>query len=354
LTATRSDAGGLATLLAVIVDPSIGLVGNFPVFLAVVVAAGGVLARCTPRDHRPPMTSALAVATLAGAVFLFAFARTTNVHHGGTPSLSRYAIWLIPLAIPLLEHANGCGSPRWHRFSWTAAVISAAISVIAFRPAVPQNSHEPTLLATMLWTRVPSWNNPLAEVFSETILHTDDLSAPVATDGCEKVLVGGGSSGVWPAPCYPAPLPLFCTSAAALCYANRVKDGYQFATAPGSRAATVRAGEVWPADTERHVRRLYEAWDWRTLDMSGHDRTMMANAFGVSVTPIGSADRFILILRNPRAGATLRLKAARPMNGVLVDTATGATLATLSCAGPNTACEIALRAASPVLLLAMR
>ena len=351
---TRSEAPGTASLTAVVLDPSIGLLGNFPLFIVVVVLAAAVLVRCAAAGRPPVVTSAITGAALAGAVFLLAFSRTTNIHHGGTPSLSRYAIWLIPLAAPLLSAVKACG---WRRWQWSlriAAVTSAVISITAFRPSVPQNSREPTLLASVLWTRLPSWNNPLPEVFSETILHIDDLQVPVATDGCEKILVGGAPSGVWPIPCYPAELPVACTQPTGLCYANRGTHGYEFTRAPGGAAGTLRGNDVWPAAAERHVRRLFDAWEWPALDFTGRDRTMIADAHGVTVTPVGSAGRFILVLRNPRAGAGIRLRVARPMQGALVDADTGATLAVHSCSPSDNGCDVQLPVGPRLLLLAMR
>ena len=91
LATTRSDAPGLARLTAVIVDPTIGLAGNFPALLIVSVAAAFVLVH---RSRVIPI--GVGISALSTFVFLFAFSRTTNMHHGGTPSMSRYAIWLIP------------------------------------------------------------------------------------------------------------------------------------------------------------------------------------------------------------------------------------------------------------------
>ena len=39
----------------------------------------------------------------AQAFFLFAFAQAPNANSGGTPGMSRYALWLLPLAVLLLD-----------------------------------------------------------------------------------------------------------------------------------------------------------------------------------------------------------------------------------------------------------
>ena len=349
LTATRSGVPSFATLSTVVLDPTVGLIGNFPVLLIVVLAAAIALSCRFPSLL---FARGIAVAAASGVVFLLAFSRTTNVHHGGTPGVSRYAVWLIPLAVPLLATMNEVQSRLWRRFLWAAALTSAAASIAAFRPSVPENSREPTLLASFLWTRLPSWNNPLPEVFSETLLHLDDLWVPVATDGCEKILVGGMSQdAAWPVPCYPAPLPPMCRGSGILCYANRNDRGYQFTIAPGWSGAKLRGDEVWPSGSAPHVRRIYDAWGWPTLAVAGGSGVVQ-HAAGVSVVPLGSPDGFILVLRHATPAASVRVRAARQIRGVLADAATGRVVASESC-GAGT-CTIDVPAGFPVLLLAMR
>ena len=351
LTATRSGVPGFAALSAVVLDPTIGLIGNFPVFLVVVPAAAIAMAF---RFRYLLFDRGIAIAAASAAVFLVAFSRTTNVHHGGTPCMSRYAVWLIPLAVPLLASMKEARSRSWRRFLRVAALTSAVASIAAFRPSVPQNSREPTALASFLWTRLPSWNNPLPEVFSETLLHVDDLWVPVATDGCEKILVGGTSEdAAWPIPCYPAPLPLMCRRDGVLCYANRNARGYQFTIAPGRSAAKPRGDEVWPSGSAAHVRRIYDSWGWPALPVAADASDVVQDATGVSVASLGSRDRFILVLRNATAAAGVRVRAARQIRGVLTDPATGRVIAAESC-GAGEICTIDVPAGFPILLLAMR
>jgi len=357
LSATRRGLPSLASVTAVITDPAIGLIGNFPVFLIVVLAALAWRGPAANAATAPPAAwrrRNAAVAAGAAVVFFISFARTTNVHHGGTPGMSRYAIWLIPLAVPLLAGMQEVRNHGWRRFLWAAAIASATISVAAFRPSVPQNSREPTALASFLWTRLPSLNNPLPEVFSETELHLDDLWVPAATAGCEKVLLGvTPDAGAWPIPCYPAPVPEMCQPAGTLCYANRTKNGYRFAHAPGEAAGKLRSDAVWPVDAAPHVRRIYEAWDWPTLDFDTTKPGPVQEAAGVSAVALGSADRFVVVLRDVRPAAVLRLQPARQRRGVLVDALTGRTVADEECA-ENRACTIPLPEGFTILLLAMR
>jgi hypothetical protein len=349
---TRSGVPTFQTLSAVVLDPSLGLVGNFPVFL--VVAIVGVLALLRHR-RREVLVEDVILPGVVAMIFLFSFSRTTNVHHGGTPSVSRYALWLIPLAIPMLSALQRFGGLTWRKFLWSAAALSALISVLAFRPSVPQNSREPTWLASFLWTRAPGWNNPLPEVFIETQLQVDEPRVPVATTGCEKILVAGGSAdeGFWPSPCYPAPLPPACEIAGSLCYANLNGRQYEFVPIRGAMIdeRAVRRDAVWPVSAVTHVRKLYQAWNWAGMHSGSLD--VVKAVEHVWVESLGSSNRFILVLRDPRDGAVVRLQSVRPMHGVLMDAVTGETLGVLQY-DPGNAAAIELPRDSKVLLLAMQ
>jgi len=348
---TRSEAPTFQALSAVVLDPTLGLIGNYPLYL-VVVAAGLV---ALVRHTRNLIVEDVIIPGVVAAVFLVSFSRTTNAHHGGTPSLSRYALWLVPLAVPLLSGLRQRGGNVWPRFLWSAAVLSAVVSLIAFRPSVPQNSREPTWLATFLWTRVPAWNNPLPEVFIETQLQVDEMRVPVATSGCEKVLLAAGDAegSAWPSPCYPAPLPAVCQTAGSLCYANRAGRQYEFVPVRGPTvgAQALRRDAVWPASAVTQVRKLYDAWNWPSL-RSGSLSVVKAVEH-VSLESLGSNDRFILVLRDPRDGAVIRLGPDRPMHGVLLDALTGETLRALQSAEPERSIAIQLPLDSKILLLAM-
>ena len=353
LVQTRSGMPTFQRLTAVVLDPSLGIVGNYPVFLIVVVA--GLLALMR-RGGRDLLSADVVVAIVAAAIFLFSFSRTTNVHHGGTPGLSRYALWLIPLAVPLFSALERTGGRVWRRFLSSAAVMSALISVCAFHPSVLQNSREPTWLATFLWTRLPAWNNPLPEVFIETQLHADETRVPVATSGCEKILVAGGDAdrGVWPTPCYPVPLPAECARAGALCYANLKGRQYKFSPILDESVddGAVRHDAVWPGNAVVHVRRLYDAWNWRDMDFGTVN--VVRETDKVSLEAFGSDQRFILVLRVLGDGAVVRLRPAAPLEGVLVDALTGQTLRSLQYEGTSELVTIDLPRDASILLLAMR
>ena len=102
----------MAELSTVLFDANIGLFASFPVLPVVVIAALVMLVRYRQRDL---LDADVLVVAVSAAFFLWVFGVKDNVHHGATPSLSRYALWFIPLAMPLLrvERVDG---PAWRRF----------------------------------------------------------------------------------------------------------------------------------------------------------------------------------------------------------------------------------------------
>src|SRR5688572_21699021 len=148
---------------AVLWDLNIGLVPNWPI-LAIVLASVLVgLALAEPRRLLEPGI----VIVMGGAVMLVAFSSIGNFMHGATPGIIRYAIWLVPLAVPVLGLATP--NPRWRRVLGVAAVVSAALSVQAYRPSVAEFSHRPTAIAVWLWRHHPSWSHPTAEIFARSL-----------------------------------------------------------------------------------------------------------------------------------------------------------------------------------------
>jgi hypothetical protein len=326
----------LAEIMAVPLDPSVGLLSNFPIFAVVVIAAGALV---FVRRWRELLESDVIVATLAGLAFLVSFAQATNVHHGATPSMSRYAIWLVPLAIPILTRANRLGGGAWRSFLWCAALVSALICIRVFHPAVPPNSREPTLAAGYIWTKHPGWNNPLPEIFAETMLRREERLVPVATPDCEKVLlVGRGQDGAWPIPCFPAQLPYWCSRLGALCYANRDSDRYDFARPAGPpiqhAGFEFQHDWAWPGGAEIELRRLLTEWDWWHLKPPDDGGAVLRYRNDVRVWELDGPGRFVFVLRRVRDNPAITLRLPARMNGVVVDATTGRTIENVHFDGP--------------------
>jgi hypothetical protein len=143
--------------------------------------------------------------------------------------------------------------------------------VWAFHPARAEAADQPTRLASFLWTRYPSIDNPLPEIFAERLRGLDENWLPVATPGCEKVLLPGrgGRDSVWPMPCAPVSVPARCQVAGATCYANRTKTGYAFVS---PRVLTPQAfrlarGATWPLSAEPFVADALASLAWWNMDV---------------------------------------------------------------------------------------
>ena len=354
--ATTAGMPGWAQMSAAIFDPNIGLVANFPAF-AVVVAAASVLV--LTRSPRTLLAIDVVAVLLAAIVFTIAFGKAGNLHHGATPNVSRYALWYIPLALPLLARMTTIGGPRWRRAIWAIAVVSAIGNAFAFHPRWGENSREPTWAANYLWTRHPAWQNPLPEIFIETLVRIEANHVPAWTPGCEKILVAGrGDVGVWPIPCYPEPMPAECQVVNAFCYANRSNGSYSFVPAPGgpAGAALLRREVVWPKEAEPHVRSLFNQWDWKTLRPNHESaRTTLRQIQSVRVTSLGSHDRVVYVLQSPQDGAALYFRLPRRATGTLVDLRTGAVIRDLVYDGAAHAMwQVPIPADRDLQLLALR
>lgn len=212
---------------AVIWDPNIGMLVNFPFFLPILLITGIILFRKAPRRLlSPPLLAGIAM----GALFIVSIAQADNVNHGGTPGMSRYALWLIPLAIPLFTEAQEAFGAALRSWIIPFACISCLLCVIAFHPMKPLNLN-PTPVAAWLWENHPSLHNPLPEIFIERVLRSEVKILPIANESCSKVLL---IAGRWPMECPPqGTVPLICHPEGRLCYANRTGSGYRFVRAPG-------------------------------------------------------------------------------------------------------------------------
>lgn len=201
----------LRALVTPVVDPNVGLLLFAPA-VAVLVVAG--LAR-----QSPPARARTACSI---GLLLLAASQAGNVNHGGTPGMSRYALWLIAAGLPAA--AVAARRLQEHRGAAVLVVgLTAATTWGAFRPALADDRHlRPTALADAMWARWPALDNPLPEVFAERTGGRDGTAAvPASNDTCRKVLtIGTGTEALFPFPCEPAPAPAACVAAGALCYAN--------------------------------------------------------------------------------------------------------------------------------------
>jgi hypothetical protein len=302
----------------VLIDPNIGLLPQVPIYAAAVLLVLLLLAIRAPRRLASP---GIAAAGASAAWLAFVAATATNVNHAGTPGLSRDAIWFIPLAIPLLREADRL---LGRRTAWMAlpALASAVLGVWAFHPARAEAADRPTRLASFLWTRHPSLDNPLPEIFTERLRGLDENWLPVATPGCEKVLLPGrgGRDSVWPMPCAPATLPARCQEPGAVCYANRTKTGYGFVSPRVSTPQAFRLARsvTWPQSAEPFVADALASLAWWNMSVRevGDGDAVIQSARHVGHVVVWQAEnRFFAFAVDVRPDAELVILVTREMSG---------------------------------------
>jgi hypothetical protein len=206
-------------------DPNIGLLQGFPVFLIVVPLAAVWLALRVPALLRSPWPWAVGA---FGVTILLSAAQTTNMNSSATPSMSRYALMLVPLAVLLLLAAQERLGRRFERILVPLAALSVAFSLVNFHPRLAVDHLRPTPLASFLWSRYPGLDNPPPEVFFDRTRHEDrgHRLESVGTPTCSKVLL---LEGIWPSECpSDAAAPPVCRRPDEYCYANRDGGTYRF------------------------------------------------------------------------------------------------------------------------------
>jgi hypothetical protein len=335
---TIGEVPSFAGWSAPMLDPNLGILINFPWLTLALVAAIVALAwRSAHLLRTPPVLVSVAVS----AVFLLSFSQIPNVNHGGTPGISRYGLWLVPMTLPVFALCDG----REHRprLAWLGAITLASClwCVLFFHPRAQADYLQPTAFARILWTRFPSVDNPLPEVFIERLIgHGDESWLPIATSHCEKVLLlgDGRPEPPWPVPCAPVRAPWSCQSAGSHCYANLSRAGYRFATAPRQTGYAPGFGQatwVWTETSAAAVRRKLAEVDWGALKIGRFtDPTPIVRRFDSIdwVYMLRSDRQFLVYLSRPGTHAVLRIETAAPMSGRLVDLETGATLQAVSAA----------------------
>jgi hypothetical protein len=334
LGAARRAMPGLDELLVVPFDTNLGLFPALPALAVLVVAAAVAIVR-RPRAFWAPD---VLVSIIVLPVFLVSFAQTTNVHHGGTPGLSRYAVWLIPLTIPLLRAARSAAANWFEPLAIVVAIPSVVVSVLVFHPRHPDNYREPTALAQFLWTKYPALDNPLPEIFADVMTPRVEPTLPIALPSCEKVLlVGRGEAqGMWPMPCYPAEVPAYCRTPEALCYANLMSDGYQFAPThdPAGPRFKFARDRTWTRAAESTVRKTLDELGWRGLQWKDPRVSSIAGYRGIeALRSLEQIDRLFIVAVRTGADPQIDLRLLGKVSGRVIDPETGAQLGQIAFRG---------------------
>lgn len=356
LGATRGVWPNLTELMVVPFDTNLGLFPTFPALTLLIVVA--VLALV----WRPQTwwTPDVLLSVIVLPVFLVSFTQTTNVHHGGTPGLSRYGVWLVPLAIPVLRAARSVSAGWLNRLAIALAIPSVIASALIFHPRHPDNYREPTALAQFLWTRYPSVTNPLPEIFGDVLTPGIEPTLPIATASCEKVLlVGRGEAqGMWPIPCYPAEVPLHCRTPEALCYANRTADGYRFSPTrdPAGPRFKFAGDRTWSRASEAVVRRILDELGWPTLRSPDADASMIVGSRGIElVRSLEASDRMFVVAVRTAGDAEIDVRRSARMSWRLIDPETDTETGQISFRGANAeTLRVRLPAKRPFVILVVK
>jgi hypothetical protein len=189
--------------LAPLIDPEIGFVAWMPITALFAVIGLALLARSVWHEGSGDRRLALTMlcAGVMGVWFLFVFSQTTNVNSGGTIFLSRYALWLIPLALPPIAVSSRHFQARVPGIMLVAGVALFAAYLGYFQPDQGERYVEHSPQASWLMRHLPAAYRPLPEVFVERELHIDGGPRASAADpACRIVLV------VATRPAQPCPL----------------------------------------------------------------------------------------------------------------------------------------------------
>ena len=309
---------------AVIWDPNVGLLFHVPLLALTVLAAVAVLARRPRSWVRWPE---IWLVVVSAGIFLVSFAQTPNFNHGGTPGISRYTLWLIPLAIPVIQRAAVVVSPLSRRWFVPLALASCLWCIVGFRPSLQERYVSPTRAASLIWERWPWLDNPLPEIFSERLSGGDTGLIPVATPGCTKVLLIGGQ---WPVPCFPQPVPAICGSSEEFCYANRSQGSYSFLRMARPVGQTLDRQRqrtwVWNQDPDSAVQRTLAQLRWQHLGRvsPGAPGAMVRAAHNARWTYcLQSEEELFVYIAQPRQGASLAFRLPGTMAGSLLDPEAG-------------------------------
>jgi hypothetical protein len=313
----------LAELSAILVDVNLGLAFASPsLALGVGLAVVGLV---TVKTRPFEMDTLVLLAGTAGAILVIV-TQPVNLNSGGTRSVSRYALWLVPLAVPLLDHFER--SARWAKGALLALAAASLLMALGdYDPRRGQRYLAPTPTAEWLWRHWPSATSPLPEVFAERTAHFEGPGVvPTATAGCEKaLLVGDDSPGAaWPLWCRPSAVSSSCSAAGVYCYANRTGTGYSFVRAPRQPGfdGLRPVAWYWRGSPDESLLRLLVGLPWDRLRLADPDNTeaLFAGRRGLGHVR-GRIDEDILLVwvDRPHEGAWVSLRPGPDRQAVLID-----------------------------------
>ncbi len=348
---------GVAEAWAVLGDPNLGLFTGWPA-MGVLALLGAAMAATRLRRPSPATADVLALASALLALLVL-FTQPGNINHGGTRGMSRYALWLVPFAVPVVV-ALGARTGALARVGLAGLGVLSLFSLIPeYLPARPERYLEPTPFARWIWTRHPGLDRPLPEC------------SPSARGGTRRS-----------APCRPRPRAARRPSCAAT--GPRSGSGLSRARRPRSRRPAARRARCATRTGDRRttascVRRLsprsatracsggtgrarrrsrfadeLRALPWRDLGLVDpkDESDIIADRHGAGRLQLRTAaGAYLVWLDGARQGdAWLAPRALRPATAILVDPLTGEDLGRTEL-DPDHVRRIALPPRAPLLLV---
>lgn len=149
-----------------LLDPDVGLLPNWP--LGAVALSLGIAHAI--RKNSMPGAKTIVLMSLYVLICLYAQSSTVNLNSGGSPDVSRYSLWYIPMFLPMIriiiDELGG-----WNRIA-RSAVLGLALAVgifniFAYNPVRPEDNRKPTKLSYLIQKYAPYAYNPPSEIFAE-------------------------------------------------------------------------------------------------------------------------------------------------------------------------------------------
>jgi hypothetical protein len=166
----------LSSFYVWILDPDLGLLPNWPLGTAALLAAGALwywrrrFPQAQPAAPRQGSNWPEAAFLLAYVLINFyAQSSTSNLNSGATPGLARYALWYMPLAFSLLLWISAqCPwrTARGYALALGVLLLTGA-ALQRYNPHTPEQYVTPSRLSYLLQSKLPTWYNPAPEIFME-------------------------------------------------------------------------------------------------------------------------------------------------------------------------------------------
>ncbi|MEC9093120.1 MAG: hypothetical protein VX438_10470 [Planctomycetota bacterium] len=170
--AASHSAKGLRELTCFFVDPDVGLLSNWPWLLVPLLFVLGYVV------FRYNRVNGFTVGFCAVSLLVLCWAqtKTNNFNHGGTVKISRYAVWYIPFAFPLLFQfaTNYRLAPTWQRWSLFGFLAAAVyVNTTKFHPDRGESFLYQTTIAENFYENFPGWYDPIPEIFIERCVRAE-------------------------------------------------------------------------------------------------------------------------------------------------------------------------------------